>query len=103
MHRQPGHDTRPHVRLPPSFLGMNLWMTSQPNVVSNHKLPGSLACLAYVIDVLSMVVCTTRHWQTSGRLVQELNDCTVRIAAERTGTYHVCTGDGLNKVKPIHY
>ena len=38
----------------------------------------------WVIDVLglfvgisSMGVCTTRHWQTSGRLVQELNNCTV--------------------------
>ena len=28
-------------------------------------------------DMLSMGVCTTRHWQTSGRLVQELNVCTV--------------------------
>ena len=27
--------------------------------------------------MLSMGVCTTRQWQTSGRLVQELNVCTV--------------------------
>ena len=26
---------------------------------------------------LSMGVCTTKHWQTSGRLLQELNVCTV--------------------------
>ena len=29
------------------------------------------------LDMLFMGVCTTRHWQTSGRLVQELNICTV--------------------------
>ena len=28
-------------------------------------------------DMLSMGVCTTRHWQAPGRLVQELNVCTV--------------------------
>ena len=28
-------------------------------------------------DMLSMGVCTTRPWQTPGRLVQELNFCTV--------------------------
>ena len=77
MHGQPGHDTRPHVRLPPCFLGMNPWVTSQLNAVSNRKLPGSLVCLAYSINVLSIDVCITRYWQTPGRLVQELNDCTV--------------------------
>ena len=60
-----------------TFLSKNPRMISQLNVVSNRKLPGPLVCLAYFIDVLSMDVCTTRHWQTSGRLVQELNDCTV--------------------------
>ena len=35
-------------------------------------------CLFF--DMLSMGVCTTRHWQTSGRLVQELNVCTVYIS-----------------------
>ena len=33
--------------------------------------------LFFQILVLSMGVCTTRHWQTSGRLLQELNVCTV--------------------------
>ena len=28
-------------------------------------------------DMLSMNVCATRHWHTFGRLVQELNVCTV--------------------------
>ena len=30
-------------------------------------------------DMLSMGVCTTRHWQASGRLVQELNVCTAHV------------------------
>ena len=33
--------------------------------------------LSLSIDMPSMVVCTTRHWETSGRLVQEINVCTV--------------------------
>ena len=34
-------------------------------------------CLFVFLDMPSMSVCTTRHWQTSGRLVQELNVCTL--------------------------
>ena len=33
--------------------------------------------LGVYFDMLSMGVCTTRHWQTSGRLVQELTVFTV--------------------------
>ena len=33
------------------------------------------------VILLSMGVCTTGHWQTSGRLVQELNVCTVVYVA----------------------
>ena len=36
-----------------------------------------LGVLGVFFDMLSMGVCTTRHCQTSGRLVQELNVCTV--------------------------
>ena len=32
-------------------------------------------------ELLSMGVCTTRHWQTSSRLVQELNICIVLYRA----------------------
>ena len=33
--------------------------------------------LGLFFDMLSMGFYTTRHWQTSGRLVQELDVCTV--------------------------
>ena len=33
--------------------------------------------LGSFFNMLSVGFCTTRHWQTSGRLVQELNVCTV--------------------------
>ena len=56
-------------------------MTSQLNVTLNRKLRGSLVCLAHVFDMLIMGICTARHWQTSGRLVQELNVCTVGAQA----------------------
>ena len=77
MRGQTGHITRPHARFSPSFLGMNAWITSQLNVALFFKLRGLLACLPYYFDMLSVGVCTTRHCQTSGRLVQELNVCTV--------------------------
>ena len=71
---QPGHDTQPHTRTPPSFLGMD---ASQLNVALIHNLFWSLMCLAYSFDMLSMGICTTRHWQTPSQLVQELNVCTI--------------------------
>ena len=44
-----------------------------------NKLRGSLMCFVYLIDMSSNGICTTRHWQTSGRLVQELKACTVML------------------------
>ena len=78
MPGKPGHHTRPHALLPPSSLGMDAWTTIQMKVALIHKLRWPLLCLAY-FDMLSMCACTTRHWQTSGRLVQESNVCTVAI------------------------
>ena len=80
MRGQPGHNTRLHVRLPPSFRGMDAWMTSKLNVALVCKLRGSLVCLAYSFGMLAMCVFTTRQWQTAGRLVQEFNVCTVSEA-----------------------
>ena len=31
----------------------------------------------FLFDMIFISVCTTRHWQTSGRMVQKLNICTV--------------------------
>ena len=77
MRGQSGHNTRPDDRLPPIFLGVDAWMTSQLNVDLARKLCVSLMCLACILDVLGMGVFTTRQWKKSGRLVQELNVCTV--------------------------
>ena len=77
MREQAGHDTRPHARLPPSFLGIVAWMNSHRNVALIRKLRGPLVCVAYSIDMLSVGVCTARHCQTSIRLMQESNVCTV--------------------------
>ena len=59
-----------------SFLGKDAWMTSQLKVAFIRKLHGSSMCLAHFLDLLS-IGCTTRHFQTSGRLGQELNVSTV--------------------------
>ena len=65
MRGQSGHNTRPDTWLPPIFLGLNAWMTSQLNITLARKLRGSLVCLACFFDELAMGVFTTRHWKTS--------------------------------------
>ena len=78
MRGQPGHNTPHNTRT--SFVGMDAWMTSQLNETLIRNLRVSLVWLAYFFDLVmlvSMDVCTTRHWQMSGQLVQELNTCTV--------------------------
>ena len=70
----PGHNTQPHIQLPSSFLVMDDLTTergfdSQATWVID--VPGLF------LDMLSMGVCATRRWKMSGRLVQELNSCTV--------------------------
>ena len=42
-------------------------------------IPERIDVLGLFLDILFMDVCTTRHWQMSGRLVQELNVCTVAV------------------------
>ena len=79
MRGQPGHSTRLHARLPHSFLGMDAWMNSKLNVTSfGLQATCVIDVFTLFLDVLlSMGVYTTRHWQTSGQLVQKLNVCTV--------------------------
>ena len=43
----------------------------------NRKASWATGVLGISFDMLSMRVCTTRQWQTSSRLVQELNQCTI--------------------------
>ena len=54
---------------------------------------GHLCAWLNLFDILSMAVCTTRHWQTSGRLVQELNVCTVdaHIMVWNLGPITICS------------
>ena len=47
MRGQRNHNTQLHVRLPPSFLGMHTWMTSQLNVAFDLQA-------TWVIDVLGL-------------------------------------------------
>ena len=93
---QAGHDTRPHARLPPSLIGIVAWRNSQRNVALIRKLRGTLMCMAYFIDMLSVGVCTTRHCQTSIRLVQELNVCTVHVPKMEIHAWQTCILKILN-------
>ena len=102
MSRQPGHTTRPHARLPPSFPGMVAWMTPQTNVSLVCKPRGPLMCLAF-FDMLPMGVCTTRQLQTSGRLVHESNICTVgRYANHSTlGMVYISVSFSMTKKSSV--
>ena len=79
-------------------------MASQLNITLIRKLRDSLMCLGYFIDMLSMDVCTARLWQTSGRLVQVSNVCTVSCS---TLTHHEfsikCISNSSFKVNPMFY
>ena len=93
---QPGHNARPHAWSPTSFLGMDAWMTSKLNVALIRKLHGSLMRLAYFFDMKPNGVCTTGHWQKSGRLVQELNVCTVPSCYCVVAIQRVCNHLGVS-------
>ena len=72
------HNTQLHAQKPLGFLGMDVLTTEH-----------ILICKAtWVIDVfglflymLAMGVCTTKHWKTPSRLVQEVNLGTVRMSS----------------------
>ena len=44
----PGHNTQPHARLPPGFLGKGAWMALQLNVALIQD-QATRSCLAYVL------------------------------------------------------
>ena len=77
MRGQPGHNTQPHARSQPSVHGIDAWITSELNEALVCKLRVSLMSMADILTCHPWSFCTTRHWQTYGRLVQELNVCTV--------------------------
>ena len=61
--------------------------------------------LSLFFNMLSMEVCTTRHWQSSSQLVQELNVCTVdaigivRVLLGTTCMHRLnCVGSNMNKL-----
>ena len=44
-----------------------------------------IGVLDLLFDMVSMGICTIRHWQTSGRLVEELNVCAVTASYDGHG------------------
>ena len=53
------------------------------DLTTEHSFDSQVTWVIHVLgllfDILSMDVCTTRHYRTSGRLVQELDVCTVEL------------------------
>ena len=89
-----GRNTRPHDKLPSSSLGKDAWVTSL-KVTFIHKDMWLIDALAYSFDMSSMGVYTTRYWQKSGLLVQELNVCTVENATFNN-IYYFYFGNSLS-------
>ena len=59
-------------------------------------------CVAYFVKMLSVCICTTRHYQTSGRLVEELNIGTV-LPEIITDADDIFTGTpGINELTFSH-
>ena len=87
-----------------AWAAQTLYNTARPIVtqfpghgcIDNLKRRGWLMSLDYFFDILSMGVCTTRHWQTSGRLVQKTKVSTVDVPPLHmqwtTGGTAMCTG-----------
>ena len=73
-----------HDRMPGCQPAHWTWTCGWPHNWTKLWFAGSV-CHLYVWLIsltFSIGICTTRHWQTSGRLVQELNPCTVVIKNE---------------------
>ena len=50
MRGRTGHNIRLHVRLPPSYQGIDAWKTLQLNIALVPKLRGSLMGFAYILS-----------------------------------------------------
>ena len=87
MHGLPKHNTWPHTRLPPSFLGMDVWMTSQLNVALNRKLHHYRKC-AHRAPLRPLLV----EWHRWGHSVLPLCFLPFAIPRERyvSGRYWPC-------------
>ena len=72
----PWHNTRLHALVPPRFLGMDD-LTIEHSI--DLQATWIIGVLGICFDLLFLSVCTTKLWQTSGRMVQELNVCTAGV------------------------
>ena len=104
MRGQSWHNTQPHSRLPLSCLCMDDLTTER---IFDSQSTWVIDVLGYFLT-LSMGVCITRHWQTSGRLVQELNVSTVYFETCPFFCDHFCSLKALslffyNNKGPLFY
>ena len=77
MRGHTGHNTRPQSDCDPvSWAWMRPYV---PDLTTERSFHWQATLVIDVLDMMSMGVCTTRHWQTSGRLVRELNAATVAV------------------------
>ena len=59
---------------------LSSWMKSLIEHSFDSQATWVIGMLDIVFDMLSMGAFTTRHWQTSGQLVQELKVCTANVS-----------------------
>ena len=72
-------------------------LTTERSVDSQVR--GVIGVLGLFFDMLSMGVCTTKHCQTSGRLVQKLNVCTVESVIDHCAIRHSTQPWGLPRLR----
>ena len=81
---QPEHYTQSHALLQTQFPGHGFKNDRKTERNVDSQATWVVYVLGLFFDMLSMGVFPTSHWQISGRLVQELNVCTVPLI---TGLY----------------
>ena len=79
MDGQAGHNTHPHAMIDTLVPGHECRNDLTTSVALMRKLRRLSVCLVYCFDMLTMDVCSTRHYETPGCPVQELNVCTILI------------------------
>ena len=86
---------RPQVRLPPSFLGMDAWMTLQSNMALIRKLCAALMCLTYFLTCYQSVFV-----QSDVRSIgQKLHTCIIHLRRGWLQPLYSCTVNANWKTK----
>ena len=77
MHGQPMGRIHGHTPFATQFPGHGCIYDLTTELSFDSQATWVIDVFGFLFDMIFISVCTTRDWQTSGRLVQNLNVCTV--------------------------